>query len=506
MALTDIERTNIIKLVVGMFNAALGATYLAVLTVEYEANGRNLHLLADTLAGIPAYKSLNPTYQTASEFASALLIPLGLQNNQVALDFVTTKFNAGVSKGAIVCDVVLALDATTDTQFANAKAILNNKTAVAEYYSVTLGTAQSDIAKLQAVIAGVGKDAASVVQAETQLDNPDAVQSNTTTYFKGVMTQLTVGADTYVGTDGPDNVAGLAGDDVIRGGRGRDQLVGGDGNDTLYAGTFEKTVVTTVDIVETYSDNMSVVVGSEDVTTYVFDDAFSEWLYGGSGNDKLYGGYGSDVLDGGEGDDLLVGDDKADLAVNASSDVRKAMLNDSLVGGEGADTIIGGLGLDTIDLTERVSAKDSVVLMPIATATSGDADTITGFVSGVDTLTIDSAVYSGSASVVIGPQIAAGVTAAAMIAAITSAANTYAMAYYINNANGLSLAQIEAAVTAGSGATGETYFLIDNGADTLVYFDRHAETDAGSGAGMVLLARLVGVHGSAALQTGDLIG
>lgn len=505
-SLSNAERTNIIKLVVGLFNAAPGATFLADLMVAYEANGYDMRQLAINLSNTPAYKAMNPDSQTVSEFCTALLTPLGLQNNQTAVGLVTAELNAGFSKGEIAYRALALLDARTDSAFADAKAILNNKTTVAEYYSVTLAVAQTNMGTLQLAIANVTANAASVELVKEQLLYLTPAQmANTTTYFDGVLSQLTAGADTYNGTNGANNVAGLAGDDVLHGGRGRDQLVGGEGNDTLYAGTYATSRTVTNDIVETYSDGMTVVVGTEQVTTYVFDDVFSEWLYGGLGNDSLYGGYGSDSLDGGDGNDRLEGDYMTTLAVAPTAEERKTMFNDTLVGGEGADTIVGGKGLDTIDLRELVSAKDSVLLEPLATATAMDADTITGFVSGTDTLTIDSAVFSGNAVLTIGTQIAAGATVEASIAAITAAANTYAMAYYIKNANGLSLAQIESAVTAGSAATGETYFFIDTGVDTLVYFDRLAQVDNGAGAGMVLLATLVGVTGPTALKTGDVL-
>jgi hypothetical protein len=38
-----------------------------------------------------------------------------------------------------------------------------------------------------------------------------------------------------------------------------------------------------------------------------------------------------------------------------------------------------------------------------------------------------------------------------------------------------------------------------------VYFDAAAETDAGNGAGMILLVTLMGVTGATALVTGDLV-
>lgn len=221
MALTSQERTNIIKLTVAMFNAAPGATYLADLTVAYEANGRSLAQLARTLTDTASYKSINPVFQTAAEFASSLLTPLGLQANTTAVDFVTAKFNAGVSKGQIAYDVAVALDATTDTQFADAKAILVNKTTVAEYYSVTKAIAQTNLGSLQASISTVTKDAASVTAAQGAIDSGTVGGSGSVFTLATAAETLTgtSGADTFNSADttltAADSVDGAAGIDTL---------------------------------------------------------------------------------------------------------------------------------------------------------------------------------------------------------------------------------------------------------------------------------------------------
>ena len=58
------------------------------------------------------------------------------------------------------------------------------------------------------------------------------------------------------------------------------------------------------------------------------------------------------------------------------------------------------------------------------------------------------------------------------------------------------MTQIETAITAGSAATGEMILILDDGTNT-VYFDAAAQTDAGSGAGLILLATLNGLTGVA---------
>ncbi len=219
MALTTAERSNIIKLVVAMFNAAPGATYLADLTVAYEANGRSLTNLANDLSNTGAFKALNPVFQTAAEYAAALLTPLGLQANTTAVDYVTSQFNAGVSKGLIAYNVAAALTATTDTQFADAKAILNNKTTVAEYYSVTKAVAQTNVGSLQQVISTVTKDAASVTAATGTIDSGSG---------SGTVFTLATAAETVTGTSGNDTFNSadttLTAADSVDGAAGTDTL------------------------------------------------------------------------------------------------------------------------------------------------------------------------------------------------------------------------------------------------------------------------------------------
>src|SRR4051812_38690311 len=110
MAITATERTEIEKLLVLMFNAAPGATYLSQVVSIYEQLGHNLQQLANNLDDIPAFQNLHPNFQTAAEFAADLLTPLGLQNDDVAKSFVIAKFNAGVAKGEIMYEGLLALE------------------------------------------------------------------------------------------------------------------------------------------------------------------------------------------------------------------------------------------------------------------------------------------------------------------------------------------------------------------------------------------------------------
>jgi hypothetical protein len=207
MSITTTERTNIEKLLVLMFNAAPGANYLAQVVSMYESFGHNLAAVAGTLDDIPAYTTLNPNFQTPEEFAAEFLTPLGLASDAFAVAFVVDKFNAGVGKGQIAFEALQALngvDASYPAQYVNAKAILDNKAAVSEYYSVTVGVSQTDIDVLQSVLNGITADTATVTSAEAEIDAG-------TRGSAGVELTLPPSQDRVVGSAAADFVNGLFG-------------------------------------------------------------------------------------------------------------------------------------------------------------------------------------------------------------------------------------------------------------------------------------------------------
>ncbi|MES2627242.1 MAG: Ig-like domain-containing protein, partial [Pseudomonadota bacterium] len=170
MAITSQERSKLISLVVGMFNGSPGAAYLADLTAVYESNGHSLVQLARALSDSPLFTTLSHASQTAGEFADWFLTPLGLQGNTVALDFVVSRFNAGMSKGEIIYEALQALQETTASDFQDAGAILNNKTTVAHYHSVDMALSGENLTELQAVLLPVTKDISTVIYAESLFD------------------------------------------------------------------------------------------------------------------------------------------------------------------------------------------------------------------------------------------------------------------------------------------------------------------------------------------------
>ncbi len=228
MSVTATQRFEIEKLLVLMFDAAPGAMYLSQVVGLYESVGRNLQVVANALDDLPVFQQLHPNFQTAAEFAADFLTPLGLQNDGLAKNFVMDKFNAGVPKGEIMYQGLQALNglgSDAASQYLAAKAILNNKAAVSEYYSVTLGISNDDIGILQMVLNGITADPATVTMTEHEIDAG-------TRGVQGVTTALTTSQDTIIGTKAADLVNGLFGGsgatytagDRIDGGAGTDRI------------------------------------------------------------------------------------------------------------------------------------------------------------------------------------------------------------------------------------------------------------------------------------------
>jgi len=172
MTISTQERTSIIQLAVAMFDVAPGATYLATLSAAFEGNGRSMSALAVDVASSSAYQSLFPATQSANDFAVAFLTPFGLQANATALGYINAQFAAGVNKGQIVYNAITALNNSSAAEFADAKAILANGTAVATYYSVTLGATVTDLCLLHHVLDTVTASPSSVDAAIVAMAPP----------------------------------------------------------------------------------------------------------------------------------------------------------------------------------------------------------------------------------------------------------------------------------------------------------------------------------------------
>ena len=161
-----------------------------------------------------------------------------------------------------------------------------------------------------------------------------------------------------IGNGGNNTLAGNDAGNILDGGAGADTLIGGSGNDTYVVDNAGDTIqesatsATQVDTVRSWVDwslgaNLEnlVLLGTKNLN--------------GTGNgldNTLTGNGGANVLDGGAGNDLLDG-------------------------GAGNDTLTGGAGGDVFSFSHALNGSHNV-------------DTITDFVSGVDTIELSPAIFS----------------------------------------------------------------------------------------------------------------
>lgn len=191
-SITVQERTTILKLVAGMFNAAPGATYLNEFTDAFVALNKDFGALAVALGNTAPFQSLYPSYLTAEEFANKFLATLGLKDNAEAQDWVQARKNAGEDNASIIFQALVAIEASTADEFKAARDQLANKAKVAEHYSVTLGQSSDSLATLQGVVASITADPKTV---EDAIGNTGGNAGNFT---------LTHLADYLTGTAGDD--------------------------------------------------------------------------------------------------------------------------------------------------------------------------------------------------------------------------------------------------------------------------------------------------------------
>ena len=233
MAITAETRTDIIELVVGMFDAAPGASVLSELAVSVDA-GLSLKDLAITLGNTSVFTDEYPAFLTNAEFATKYLTnflggnpgEVTAENFALAEEAVVALLNSGKSRGEVVYDVVTAVSAVaeTDTNFGTAAALLNNQTEVAVHYSVTTQQSGDTLDDLKSVIVNVTSSDATVTTAKAAVDNTNN-QGTTFTLVTSVDDLTgTTNNDTFVAlqSGGTDETFGAA--DTINGGAGTDTI------------------------------------------------------------------------------------------------------------------------------------------------------------------------------------------------------------------------------------------------------------------------------------------
>jgi Ca2+-binding RTX toxin-like protein len=189
-------------------------------------------------------------------------------------------------------------------------------------------------------------------------------------------------ADRIIAGNGGNRLFGAKGNDTLEGGDGDDLLDGEEGVDTLTGGAGDDTYVTNgVDVIIEAAGGGSDTVRAS--VSFQLEDHFEHLVLTGSGdldgtgnerNNSITGNSGDNILAGWGGDDRLFGGNGADRLRGNDGD-------DRLSGGAGTDWLTGGAGEDSFVFDQSLSSEN--------------ADRITDFNAGDDTIRIDNSVFAG---------------------------------------------------------------------------------------------------------------
>ncbi len=163
MAISSTQKTEILKIVAGLFNAAPGGTYLTELANLVDG-GMTTSALADALAANTIFTSgILAGKVTVDDQVDVLMNNFGMvadtdpaSAGSQAEAYFTQLINDGVGFGNIVFQAVTYLSGTPATEFTDAATLLANKALVADAYSKT--SSSTDLAVLQTIVGSVKGD------------------------------------------------------------------------------------------------------------------------------------------------------------------------------------------------------------------------------------------------------------------------------------------------------------------------------------------------------------
>lgn len=187
------------------------------------------------------------------------------------------------------------------------------------------------------------------------------------------------GQDTITGNGLNNKIDGGGGADLLNGRAGADLLEGGTGSDILFGGNDNDELRGGGDNDKLWGESGNDTLRANDGTDTLGGGNGNDELWGGGSGDKLWGNGGRDTLFGGGGNDTLGG----------------GTGNDSLHGGAGVDDLRGGGGGDTLnggtgnDILAGGANKDIFIF------TDG-SDRITDFMDDIDTIRLDSDLWTGT--------------------------------------------------------------------------------------------------------------
>jgi hypothetical protein len=230
MAMTDAQNKDAYQFFIVAFGAAPGVTYMNQLNDAYGA-GMTSKQIVNVYTTKSQFQAIYPAFMSNTDFASKLIENVvGTSATDAAKTAakadVVAALNAGWTRGDTIYQIFTNLAAkTTDATWGGTATMLANKVTVAQYFTETKLVATTDLGALQALVAGVTSDPASVAAAQAAGN-------------QGQTFTLTAAQDIFSGGSGEDVLRGVAGvqvggqdqttlnsSDVLDGGAGNDKLV-----------------------------------------------------------------------------------------------------------------------------------------------------------------------------------------------------------------------------------------------------------------------------------------
>jgi len=229
MALTPEQQQGIIKYAAGLFNASAGGYFTELAT--FVAAGNTPETMARALAGSTAFKNQGFAFSDGStndQFATAYLNQLlgnSVTANVMALAktwFLNQINTVGRAQAVVNAINAIAATETTDPDLGNARKQLDNKIAVASYYTIDLSGTSTDLSVLQSTVTNVTSttDVSTAAAMQAIIDRTPAATTG----------------NTYNLTTPAENITGTAHNDTFNGSQTTlllDVLNGAAGVDTL---------------------------------------------------------------------------------------------------------------------------------------------------------------------------------------------------------------------------------------------------------------------------------
>lgn len=432
MALLADIQNQIIELYIATFNRAPDAEGLAYWASHVIEDDWTVLEVAQSMFDSQEVTSTYPTSQSASAFVEQVYQNVLARNaDEAGLSYWVSELANGLAREQMIISIINGAKASSGS--AADAALLENKTEVARYFTLTLGyndlnlaaSALSNVDSTQSsrdealdalslyrdslddgrnLVQGTGSDDTLNGSSDTDYiyaqggdDTVNAGDGNNIIHAGLGMDNIYSGSgnDTVYARAGDDTVYSGAGDDVVHGNEGADSLHLEAGNDIAYGGDGD-------DFIYGYEgDNL---IKGEDGNDTIFGGSGSNMIYGGvgndiintgdggnfveagEGNDTVYGGSSVDRIYGGDGDDIIYGFDGNDvLEGHTGNDALYGGLgNDHMTGSEGRDTLVGGAGNDILNGEEDDDVLTGGAGVDILTGGTGNDRFI--FTSGDSTL------------------------------------------------------------------------------------------------------------------------